>query len=244
MSKVVLVTGGASGIGAAVARRFARAGASVVIADVNDAAGKAVADDLAGLFVHTDVSSESDNAAVVRAAVDAFGRLDVVHLNAGMGAPDAFGPDLDLAHYRRTLGVNLDGPFFGIRAAWPVLRETGGAIVVTSSIAGVAPAPFDPVYSATKHALIGLVRSFALAWADTRVTVNAVCPGFIDTPLIGEIRDEVTKRGYAVADPDVVAQAVEAIVAGGETGQAWIAQGGREPELVGFHPITLSTLAD
>ena len=242
MSDVVLVTGGASGIGAAVATRFARAGANVVIADVSEEAGKALAEDLAGLFVRTDVTSQQENEAAVQAAVDTFGGLDVVHLNAGIGGPNAHGADFDLARYRRTLAVNLDGPLFGIRAAWPVLRENGGAIVVTSSIAGLAPAYFDPVYSATKHAVIGLVRSFAMAWAESAVTINAVCPGFIATPLIAEALDAVREQGFAVADPDVVAQAVESIVAGGQTGNAWIAQQGREPELAGFHPVTLSKL--
>ncbi|MGI5239629.1 SDR family NAD(P)-dependent oxidoreductase [Dactylosporangium sp. CA-139066] len=99
-------------------------------------------------------------------------------------------------------------------------RGAGGAIVVTSSMAGIAPAPFDPVYSATKHALIGLVRSVALAVAGTGVTVDAVCPGLTDTPLLDGLRPEAERLGLAIADPDLVAEAVETLAGDGETGRA------------------------
>ncbi|GAA0344778.1 SDR family NAD(P)-dependent oxidoreductase [Streptomyces blastmyceticus] len=241
MTNVVLVTGGASGIGAAVVRRFARAGARVVIADVDERAGAAVAEVTGGLFVPTDVTREQDNQAAVRAAVTAFGGLDVVHLNAGVGGAGGAGEDFDLQRYRQTLAVNIDGTMFGIRAALPVLAPAGrGAIVVTSSLAGLAPAPFDPVYSASKHAVIGLVRSLALAWTESGVTINAVCPGFVDTPMIASVRDAIVGRGLAVADPAQVAEAVEAIVAGGETGRAWMVQAGRPPEPVEFPRVDLS----
>ncbi len=241
MTNVVLVTGGASGIGAAVVRRFARAGARVVIADVDERAGTAVAEETGGLFVPTDVTREQDNQAAVRAAVTAFGGLDVVHLNAGVGGAGGAGEDFDPQRYRQTLAVNIDGTMFGIRAALPVLAPAGrGAIVVTSSLAGLAPAPFDPVYSASKHAVIGLVRSLALAWTESGVTINAVCPGFVDTPMIASLRDAIVGRGLAVADPARVAEAVEAIVAGRETGRAWMVQAGRPPEPVEFPRVDLS----
>ena len=242
MTKVVLVTGGASGIGAAVARRFARAGARVVIADVNETAGAAVADEIEGLFVPTDVSREQDNEAVVQAAVQAFGGLDVVHLNAGTGGVGGAGDDFDHERYRRTLAVNVDGTMFGIRAALPALISAGGgAIVVTSSLAGIAPTPFDPVYSASKHAIIGLVRSLGLAWAESGVTINAVCPGFIDTPMLTrQARDAVIEHGYAIADPAEVAEAVESIAASGDTARAWMVQAGMPPTQVEFPQVELS----
>jgi NAD(P)-dependent dehydrogenase (short-subunit alcohol dehydrogenase family) len=226
---VVLVTGGASGIGAAVARRFARNGAQIVIADV-DPSGAEVAAEIGGLFVPTDVSVAADNDHAVAAARDAFGGLDIVHLNAGTGNG---GTEFDLDAYRRVMAVNLDGTMFGIRSA---VRGEARAIVVTSSLAGISPTAFDPVYSASKHAIIGLVRSFQLP----DVTLNAVCPGFIDTPMIAAFRDQVIEHGLAVASPDELAAAVEQIVAGGETNQAWEVQAGRPPTVVQFPVVELS----
>ncbi|QUQ67254.1 SDR family NAD(P)-dependent oxidoreductase [Kutzneria sp. CA-103260] len=229
MAEVVLVTGGASGIGAAVARRFARQGAKVVIADVN-LAGDAVAAEIGGLFVPTDVSRLAENEAAVAAAREAFGRLDIVHLNAGTGNG---GTELDLDKYRRIMAVNVDGTMFGIKAA-----VQGGArsIVVTASLAGISPTPFDPVYAASKHAIIGLVRSLTIP----DVTLNAVCPGFIDTPMIAGAREILREHGLAVADPDEVAVAVEQAVRGGQTNQAWEVQAGRPPAVVEFPTVELS----
>ena len=228
MTDVVLVTGGASGIGAAVARRFASTGARVVIADVNPA-GAAAAAELGGLFVPTDVALAEDNENAVAKAREAFGRLDIVHLNAGTGDG---GTEFDLDRYRRIMAVNVDGTMFGIRAA---VRGGARAIVVTSSLAGISPATFDPVYAASKHAIIGLVRSLAIP----DVTVNAVCPGFIDTPMIAAFKDRLPEHGLAVADPDEVAAAVVQIVQGGETGQAWTVQAGQPPTLVQFPTVEL-----
>ena len=236
----VLVTGGASGIGAAVARRYAAVGAQVVIGDVDETAGLAVAASTGGLFVRTDVSRATDNDALVAAAVEAFGGLDVVFLNAGIGGAGGAGDDFDPVRYRRILAVNVDGTMFGIRAALPAMTG-GGAIVVTSSLAGVSPATFDPVYSASKHAIIGLVRSLAPVWTD--VTINAVCPGFVDTPMIAGAQDALREHGLAVASPDEIATAVQSIVDGGGTGAAWIVQSGQPPTPVEFPAIELSMTA-
>jgi NAD(P)-dependent dehydrogenase (short-subunit alcohol dehydrogenase family) len=140
-SEVVLVTGGASGIGAAVAKRFAAAGARVVIADIDEPGGAALADQVGARFVRTDVGIEADNETMVDVAVREFGRLDIVHLNAGVGyGGDGTSKNFDLERYRRVMAVNLDGTTFGIRAAWRVMSEAGkGAIVVTSSLAGSCP---------------------------------------------------------------------------------------------------------
>lgn len=241
MPDVVLVTGGASGIGAAVARRFARAGARVVIADIDETGGQAIAAETGGSFVPTDVTTEQGNQAAVQAAVDAFGGLDIVHLNAGIGGAFGAGADFDPERYRRILAVNIDGTMFGIRAALPALTARGGgAIVVTSSLAGLSPAPFAPVYSASKHAIIGLVRSLAPAAADSGVTINAICPGFVDTPILAGARDTLLREGLAIADPDEIAEAVQTIIESGQTGQAWPAQAGRPPTPVDFVTIELS----
>jgi len=141
------------------------------------------------------------------------------------------------------MAVNLDGTTFGIRAAWRVMSEAGkGAIVVTSSLAGVLSNQWDPFYSASKYAIIGLVRSFASGWVmgGSKVTLNAVCPGFVRTPILpDEAWRRVAEMGLAIADPAEIAATVEFIARDGRTGMAWIAQAGREPELVELPKVDL-----
>jgi NAD(P)-dependent dehydrogenase (short-subunit alcohol dehydrogenase family) len=248
MTKVILVTGAAGGIGAAVARRFARAGAKVVVADVDEAGGAGLAAQIGGLFVPTDVTRERDNVAAVQAAVTAFGGLDLVFLNAGVAGADpggGAGSDFDLERYRRTVAVNLDGTMLGLRAALPTLAAAGrGAVVVTASLAGLAPATFDPVYSATKHAIIGLVRSIAPAWQQSGVTINAVCPGYVETRMLAGLRERLVERGLAIADPQEVAEAVETIADDGRTGEAWIVQAGLPAVPFQFPSVDLVRYAD
>jgi NAD(P)-dependent dehydrogenase (short-subunit alcohol dehydrogenase family) len=112
--------------------------------------------------------------------------------------------------------------------------------VVTSSIAGISPAPFAPVYSASKHAIIGLVRSLAPAWADSGITINALCPGFVDTPILADAHDTLLHHGLAIADPDEIAKAIQMIVDSDQTGQVWIAQANQPPTPVQFTTIELS----
>jgi NAD(P)-dependent dehydrogenase (short-subunit alcohol dehydrogenase family) len=238
---VVLVTGAASGIGAAVARRFGAAGASVVLADIDDGAGAAIAKEIDGLFVPADVSKPADNEAAVAAAIREFGGLDIVHLNAGIGGTGGLGDDFDIERYRRTIAVNLDGPVFGIHAALPVLTSTGGgSIVVTASLAGLAPAAFDPVYAATKHAVVGLVRSLAPTWIGSGITINALCPGFVDTAILpSQMKESLRGNGMAIADPAEIAAAVEIIAADGESGRAWMVQAGQPPAPFPFPTVEL-----
>lgn len=246
MTDVVLVTGGASGIGAAVARRFAAAGARVVIADIDVAGGTALADEIGARFVRTDVGIQADNDAMVDAAVAAFGRLDIVHLNAGVGGGKDIGENFDVGKYRRVMAVNLDGVAFGIHAAWRVMSKADtGAIVVTSSMAGIGPHPFDPFYAATKHAVIGLVRSLAHGLGEiggsSKVTLNALCPGFVRTAIAPEEAwQQFAAMGYAIADPAEIAATVEFIARDGRTGMAWIAQSGRKPQAVAFPELDLA----
>jgi NAD(P)-dependent dehydrogenase (short-subunit alcohol dehydrogenase family) len=162
---VALVTGGANGIGAAAARRLAAHGARVVVADV-DERDVEVATAIGGRFARCDVREQADNEAAVAAAVTAFGGLDVAFLNAGVSTTSVRlgGPAWDLAAYRRAFGINVDGVFFGVNAALPALRARGrGALVLTSSLAGLTAVPGDPIYAATKHAVVGLARALGLA---------------------------------------------------------------------------------
>ena len=231
---VALVTGGSSGIGAAVARRLAGAGAKVMIADVDEGRGAALAEGIGGAYHRTDVSVLPDNEAAVAETVRRFGRLDVVHLNAGVCG----GADLDPERYRRTLGVNLDGVFYGVCAALPRLRaQGGGRIVVTASIGGLIGMPYDPIYSISKHALIGLVRSLGPALAPAGVSVDALCPNFVDTPLIAGDRPFLAEAGIDLMDAEHVADAFEALISTEGTGRAWLVQAGRKPEPYEFAPI-------
>jgi NAD(P)-dependent dehydrogenase (short-subunit alcohol dehydrogenase family) len=235
---VALVTGGASGIGRAVVRRLAAAGARVVVADLDEAGGAEAAGEAGGTFVATDVSDPDAVQAAVAAAEAAWSGLDLVHLNAGITSGTAALDQLDPERYRRVVAVNLDGVVFGIRSALPALRRRGGgAIVATASLAGLTAYPGDPVYSATKHAVVGLTRTLAEPLAADRVTINCVCPGFADTPLLGRSAGEFRAAGFPLLSADEVAAVVLAAATGGATGQAWVCQPGREPEPFRFRGV-------
>ncbi len=160
-------------------------------------------------------------------------------LNAGITAGTASWDDLDPDLYRRVVGVNVDGVVHGLRAALPALRRRGrGAVVVTSSLAGLAPAPATPLYALTKHAVVGLVRSMAPPLSAEGITLNAVCPGFTATPLLGE---EFVRRfddaGYPLMTADEVADAALTLVDGTATGQCLVCQPGREPAPYAFRGV-------
>lgn len=238
--RTVLVTGGARGIGAALVREFASAGDHVLIVDTAVAEGTALAEATGGTFHRADVTSLADCEAAVAEAVRRFGGLDVVCLNAGVPGGTSIGANFDPDRYRLGIQVNLDGVVYGVNAALPALRAGGGgAIVVTSSLAGVAPAA-DLYYAAAKHALVGLVRSLAMLVAPDHITVNAICPGLIDTRLVAPFRDAVTGAGLAIAEPEQVAVAVRTILALGGTGQAWQVQAGQPLAPIDFPEISLT----
>jgi NAD(P)-dependent dehydrogenase (short-subunit alcohol dehydrogenase family) len=222
---VALVTGGAGGFGRAFSRRLAARGYAVVVADVDADGAAEVAAEVGGTPVRADVSRPEDTVAAVRAAVDAHGRLDVVALNAGIGS--GLGP-LDLAAYRRIVGVNQDAVVYGLDAAVPHLRGTGGRAVVTASLAGLVPMPADPLYTLTKTAVVGYVRAVAPALAGQGVTVTALCPGFADTAILGSMRDELVAT-LPLLTADDVGDAFLALLDGGKPGEAWFVQPGREP---------------
>ncbi|WP_345624574.1 SDR family NAD(P)-dependent oxidoreductase [Streptomyces ziwulingensis] len=224
--RVVLVTGGASGIGAAVAGRLAARGDRVLVADIDARRGEAVAARTGALFLRTNVAELEDNEAAVEAAVAAFGRLDVVHLNAGITGGTSLGPDFDLDGYRKIVGINLDSVVFGIQAALPHVRRSGGRIVVTASAAALRPS-IEVVYSATKSAVVALVRSLAPVLQRDGVTLNALCPGLVDTPLIAARRSSISAAGLPVASAEQVADAFETVLADERTGQAWLVMADR-----------------
>ena len=181
-----VITGAASGIGEATARLFAREGAVVVVADVDDDRGKRVADDIGerARFVHTDVTQEADVDAAVAAAVDTFGGLDCMFNNAGNPGSVAGIAEVDMAMFDLTVAIHLRGVFLGIRAAARVMKPQGhGTIINTSSVAGLAANYAGHEYSACKAAIAHLTRTTANELGEHGIRVNAICPGGIATAI-------------------------------------------------------------
>jgi NAD(P)-dependent dehydrogenase (short-subunit alcohol dehydrogenase family) len=133
--------------------------------------------------------------------------------------------------YRRIVGVNMDGVVFGVREVVPAMRSRGGgAIVATASLAGIVAFPLDAAYTLTKSAVVGFCRALGRVLVADGITINCVCPGLVDTPLLtGSIRDALVESGFPLIDPDSVAEAVLGCVLGEATGQAIVVQAGLEP---------------
>ena len=236
--KVALITGGAGGLGAATARALRAEGVEVVIADVDEDGGEAVAAELDGAFIATDVSSPEANRAMFEFATERCGGVDLVYLNAGVASGIGLGEDFDVERYRRVMGINLDGVVFGVHEAMPVLRARGGgAIVATASLAGLTAVPYDPLYAANKHAVVGLTRSLGPALAEEGIRFNAVCPGFSESAIIAPIRDSLVESGLPIIPAETVAATVVGLFAGEMSGECWFVQAGRDPEPFRFQNI-------
>jgi NAD(P)-dependent dehydrogenase (short-subunit alcohol dehydrogenase family) len=209
-----LVTGGASGIGAAAVALLRAEGTEVTSLD---------------LQTGFDVSEA--------AAWEGVGAVDFAFLNAGVSTGVGEIVDLDDACYRRALGANVDGVVLGTRRMAQVM-EPGSAIVATASLAGLMPLPIDPVYSLTKHAVVGFVRSVAPQLHARGITINALCPGFADTPIVDdELRELVAGQSIPLIPPETVAAAALIAARSGETGRAWVVQPGRAPLVYEFRGV-------
>ncbi|MGD9750767.1 MAG: SDR family NAD(P)-dependent oxidoreductase [Acidimicrobiia bacterium] len=207
--KVAAITGGASGIGAGTVRRFVEEGAKVLIADLDADKGEALAAELGGAtaFLRTDVSKEEDVAAMIAEATDRFGRLDVLFNNAGFGG--ALGPvsSTSVEDYDLTMDVLLKSVFLGMKHASPVMTAQGsGSIISTASVAGIRVGYAPHLYSVAKCAVIHLTKSVALELGEQGIRVNAICPGFIATPL-------------AAGRPDASESQIEQLRAAGASSQ-------------------------
>lgn len=226
--KAALVTGGASGLGLATARALAQAGAQVLVVDLDEEGGRGAAEEIGGAFFAADVSSLDENLAMVAEAERLFGRLDLVYLNAGVSSGIGLDASFDEEQYRKVMGVNLDGVVYGTHAVLPAFeRSGGGAIVATASLAGLTAVPFDPLYAANKHAVVGLARSLGPGLAEKGIRFNAVCPGFAESRIIEPIREGLQQSGTPIIPAEEVAAAVMELLTGEMTGECWFVQAGR-----------------
>jgi len=183
--RVAIVTGGGSGFGDAICRRFAEEGTKVVLVDCQADRGRAVAQDIGAIFVEADVASEADARRMVATAVERFGRLDILVNNAG--APQAPTPitDTDEHDFDRLMAVNAKAIALAAKHAVPILRRQGGGVILnTVSVAAIRPRPNLAAYNASKGAALVLSKSLAIELAPDRIRVNAVCPGPGDTPML------------------------------------------------------------
>ena len=204
--ETALVTGGAAGIGRAIVQRLEAEGTDVRVLDLQDG---------------FDVSDP--------AAWESVEPAELACLNAGVVTRTSELAALSDEEYRRVLGANLDGVVYGVRRLARTMRP-GSAIVVTASLAGLVPAEPDPIYTLTKHAVVGFVRSVAPQLEETGIRINMVNPGFVDTAMLdGGARDELESEGFPLLRPEEVAAAVLIAARDKDTGQAWVVQPGREP---------------
>lgn len=186
--KVAIITGAGSGIGRATALRLAAAGAKVVVADYADEGGRETVNLISAaageaLFVHCDVSNEEEVRELVEQTESHFGGLDILFNNAGTLTGPKF-PDAPPRYFKRTVDINLTGVLNGIYFGVPAMRRRGGgAIVITASVAGLSVGSVDPIYTATKTALVALTRTLVFLEAESAIRVNCVCPGLVTTQI-------------------------------------------------------------
>jgi NAD(P)-dependent dehydrogenase (short-subunit alcohol dehydrogenase family) len=203
--KVAVVTGGSSGIGQAACHLYARAGAKVVVSDIDEKKGQETVRAIQGskgeaTFIRTDVSNPSDCQALVDQTLKKYGRLDIAFNNAGIGGEANPVADYSIVGWQKVIAVNLSSVFYCMKYEIPaMLKAGGGAIVNMASILGQVGFESSPAYVAAKHGVIGLTRTAALEYSKQGIRINAVGPAFIRTPLISGLEENEQTRNYLVS---------------------------------------------
>ncbi len=203
--KIALITGAGSGIGKETALLYAREGARVVVSDINEKDGKAVADQIinAGgeaIFVKADTANPEDHKALIDQTIAKFGKLDIAVNNAGIGGPLAVTGEYPIDGWQRVIDINLSGVFYGLRYQLPAMKA-GGSIVNIASILGNVATANSPAYVASKHGVVGLTKAAALEYAKAGIRINAVGPGYIKTPLVENALDADTLKALVGLHP-------------------------------------------
>jgi NAD(P)-dependent dehydrogenase (short-subunit alcohol dehydrogenase family) len=193
--KVAIITGAGSGIGRATAVLFANEGAKVVVSDINEENGRKVVGEInqnggEAFFIKADTSKPEDNETLVKQAIEKYKTLDIAVNNAGIGGPLGPTGEYPLDGWKKVIDINLSGVFYGLRYQIPAMLKNGGSIVNIASILGAAGTKFSPAYVAAKHGVVGLTKAAALEYADKKIRINSVGPGYIKTPLVMNTLDK------------------------------------------------------
>jgi meso-butanediol dehydrogenase / (S,S)-butanediol dehydrogenase / diacetyl reductase len=205
LGKAAVITGASTGIGRASALRFAKEGARLVLADIQDAEGEALARAIGqsggtACYIHADVGRRSDNERMIDLCVERYGRLDILFCNAGINLPKLL-PQSSDEDVDRVLDVNVKGPLYAARRAIPIMlgQPEGGVMLFTASKTGLVAQTDSPVYCASKGAVVMLAKALALDYAARGIRVNALCPGIIDTPMLRRFADAMPDPSAAWA---------------------------------------------
>ncbi len=222
--KSAVITGGGSGIGRAVSERLARDGASIVVADVDEAGGAETVKRIesaggSAVFVRADVTREQDARRMLDTALQKFGRLDILHNNAGIGTGAPGFPIVDPARWHLVIEIDLQAVILGTGLAAPIMEKQGGGVIInTASMAGLYPHRQDAVYGAAKAGVVNFTHSLAFWAVEKKIRVNCVCPGIVDTPLVRRGLEQAAQHGIKswmpsrIIQPEEIADAVHTLV--------------------------------
>ncbi len=205
-NKVAIITGAGSGIGKAAAALFSKEGAKVVVSDISEQNGNSAVEEIKksggdAFFVKADSSKPEDNEALVKQTLERYGALDIAVNNAGIGGPLSATGEYPVDGWQKVIGINLSGVFYGLRYQIPAMLERGGSIINVASILGQAGTKLSPAYVAAKHGVVGLTKAAALEYADKKVRINSIGPGYIKTPLLSNSLDEAAMNALVSLHP-------------------------------------------